>query len=396
MIVMKDISPTVRVMIVDDTIVYRRLLSDVINQLDHVTLVATAINGKDALEKIAQSSVDLILLDVEMPEMDGLATLEVVAREYPDIVVIMISGASQSSADYTIKALEKGAIDFIVKPDRNGTQENRQILKDKIQPMVKQCLTRMLLRQAKQKTNSLALFNPDIKKVQIAHDIAVQRIPVEQETKASSSHIIPALSPDQIDVLVLAVSTGGPKSLAKLIPELPANLGIPVLLVQHMPPVFTHSLANDLNSKSAISVREAQAGEIIEANTVYIAPGGKHMVVHQPNDKTGNEKRFTIGLNDNPPENGCRPAADVLFRSVAAQYGKNILAVVMTGMGTDGREGIKAMKRKGCLCLTQSEETCVIYGMPQAVAKAGLSDESVPLDALPSRIMQLIQNPRIL
>jgi two-component system chemotaxis response regulator CheB len=180
------------------------------------------------------------------------------------------------------------------------------------------------------------------------------------------------------------VSTGGPNALAEVIPLLPARLKVPVLLVQHMPPVFTASLADHLAKRSQVTVREAAEGEAIVPGTVYIAPGGRHMVVRRSPAGVP-----TVGLNDSPPENSCRPSVDVLFRSVAAHYEGNVLAVVMTGMGNDGREGVRALKRKGAHCITQSAETCVVYGMPLAVDEAGLSDERIPLPRLAERIVQL-------
>jgi len=199
-----------------------------------------------------------------------------------------------------------------------------------------------------------------------------------------------APAPGRIDVVGIGVSTGGPNALAELIPRLPADLPVPILLVQHMPPVFTASLAEHLDQKSGLSVREARDGEQVLPGRVYIAPGGRHMVVRRLPDA----EHPIVGLNENPPENSCRPSVDVLFRSMAAQYDGNMLAVVMTGMGNDGCEGVRAMKRRGCLCLTQSEASCIVYGMPLSVDEAGLSDEQVPLDRLADRIVHLVRKGR--
>ncbi|HLO65401.1 MAG TPA: CheB methylesterase domain-containing protein, partial [Holophaga sp.] len=197
--------------------------------------------------------------------------------------------------------------------------------------------------------------------------------------------------PSRFDVVAIGVSTGGPNALAEVIPHLPADLGVPVLVVQHMPPFFTASLAEHLAKASRLAVSEAIEGEPVLPNHVYIAPGGKHMTVRRMG---GAEGPAIVGLNENPPENSCRPSVDVLFRSVAAQYEGNILGVVMTGMGSDGCEGVRAMKRRGCHVLTQSEDTCVVYGMPLAVDEAGLSDEQVPLPRLASRIAYLVSSGR--
>jgi two-component system chemotaxis response regulator CheB len=196
--------------------------------------------------------------------------------------------------------------------------------------------------------------------------------------------------PARIDVIGIGVSTGGPNALAELIPRLPEDLPVPVLLVQHMPPLFTASLAEQLANRSALKVREARDGEPILPGTVLIAPGGKHMVVRRRGDVEGASMAI-VGLNENPPENSCRPSVDVLYRSKAAQYDGNMLAVIMTGMGSDGCEGVRAMKRRGCHCITQSEATCVVYGMPLAVDEAGLSDEQVPLAQMAQRITTLVR-----
>ena len=213
--------------------------------------------------------------------------------------------------------------------------------------------------------------------------------PIEAERELGRT----APKPTRIDVLGVGVSTGGPNALAEVVPHLPPDLGIPVLVVQHMPPVFTKSLADGLAKKSMLPVREARDSDPIEPDTVLIAPGGRHMVVRTELDAATGERRRRVGVNDSPRENGCRPSVDVLFRSLAAQYGGNMLAVVMTGMGSDGREGVRAMKRRGCYCLTQTEASCVIYGMPQAVDTAGLSDESVALEHLGSRITEITRKP---
>ena len=192
----------------------------------------------------------------------------------------------------------------------------------------------------------------------------------------------------------IGVSTGGPNALAELIPRLPADFPVPILLVQHMPPLFTASLAETLDQKSKVTVREARDGETVAPGCVYIAPGGKHMVVRRLPDNKGGGSVVIIGLNENPLENSCQPSVDVLFRSLAAQYEGNMLAVVMTGMGNDGCDGVRAMKRRGCLCLTQSEASCIVYGMPLSVDEANLSDEQVPLDRLADRITYLVQKNR--
>jgi two-component system chemotaxis response regulator CheB len=358
-----------KVMIVDDTITYRSILRSVMESIPETKVVETAPDGKSALLKLNTTPVDLILLDIEMPEMDGLETLEILKNNHPKIGVIMVSGTNRSSADSTIKALELGALDFISKPEEGSIGHSKAELLLKLQPVVRHFSERRDARLSK--INSLS---PE---------------KLASTQSSVSSPVLPPVNPKTLkkkfEVLAIGVSTGGPNALTELLPALPADLGIPVLIVQHMPPVFTESLAKSLNQKSKLNVKEAAQAETVLANTVYIAPGGKHMVVFRQNDQV------KIILNDEPPENSCRPAVDVLFRSVAKTYGPSVLSVIMTGMGSDGALGVKFLKQTGCYSLIQSEETCVVYGMPKAVKELNLADESIPLSQLANRIVALIR-----
>ncbi|MCP4677216.1 MAG: chemotaxis response regulator protein-glutamate methylesterase [Deltaproteobacteria bacterium] len=364
------------VLVVDDSALYRKVLKEVVNDISGASFAGSAANGKLALDKLQRMPVDFVLLDLEMPEMNGIETLELISRDYPDMGVVMVSGTNQNAADITIEALDKGALDFVAKPDGASKEENKAQLVKQLTGIFRSFSIRRNLRKIRRMSGAPR------------HPVATEE-PVRSRPAAPASAIAEKRPGHQIDVLVIGVSTGGPKALTRLVPLLPPDLRVPVLIVQHMPPLFTASLAKSLDKKSKLRVQEAEVGKLIEPGTVLIAPGGKHMVVR----KNGNDAdSFTVGLNENPPENSCRPAADVLFRSVAAMYRKNILAVVMTGMGEDGMRGVKTLKQRGCYCLTQDEETCVIYGMPKAVVEAGLSDESQPIDHLAGRITALVNN----
>jgi two-component system chemotaxis response regulator CheB len=362
----------VRVLIVDDTALYRRILTEVVRTISDARVVGTAANGRLALAKLKEAPADLVLLDVEMPVMDGLATLEAIRRDYPEVAVIMVSGVNQNAADVTLKALDRGALDFVPKPEQAGPEASCRELVAQLRPLV-QLFTARRLAHAARIAPKPAVTPPESKRS--------QREPVV--------YAAPQLAP--IEVVVIGVSTGGPNALGEVISKLPADLGVPALIVQHMPPLFTRSLADSLSKKAQLPVREATDGEPIGANTVLLAPGGRHMVVRRQIEATRGLPVHSIGLNDNPPENGCRPSVDVLFRSIAATYSGKALAVVMTGMGSDGCEGVRALKRRGGYCLTQSADTCVVYGMPMAVDQAGLSDESAPLDRLAKRIADLVR-----
>jgi len=372
-----------KILIVDDTVVYRRILGEVLEGFPEVDVVGTAPHGRLALAKMEQTPADLVLLDVEMPEMGGLETLRELRRRFPETSVVMISGANIGSAEITVQALEQGALDFVRKPDGSDAEANRSQLKEHLRPLIRHVQMRMNMRLGSgTREESRTPLHPKIP------------IHLHHEAPPPSLHLPrPALSTHRIDVIGIGVSTGGPNALAEVIPRLPADLPVPVLLVQHMPPLFTQSLAEHLAQHSALKVREARDGEPILPGVVLIAPGGKHMVVRRRPDM---EDSLIVGLNENPPENSCRPSVDVLFRSLAAQFEGNMLAVVMTGMGSDGCEGVRAMKRRGCHCISQSEATCVVYGMPLAVDEAGLSDERVPLDQIAFHITALVRKFRVM
>jgi two-component system chemotaxis response regulator CheB len=372
------------VLIVDDTIVYRRILSEVVESLGDVVLMGTAPHGRLALSKLEQNPVDLVLLDVEMPEMNGLETLKEIRRLHPATSVVMISGTNMSSAEVTLRCLEQGAIDFLRKPEGSDADASRNELRDKLRPLLRHVQTRMNLQRG---TGAAPAPAPAAMPTRPSPPAAPE---ISQAPKPPRLAAVPT----QFDIVGIGVSTGGPNALAEVIPRLPADFPVPILMVQHMPPLFTASLAEHLDQRSKLAVREARDGEPILPGTVLIAPGGKHMVVRRFVEAETGLSTAVVGLNENPPENSCRPSVDVLFRSLAAQYDGNMLAVIMTGMGSDGCEGVRAMKRRGCLCLAQTEATCVVYGMPLAVDEAGLSDEKVPLERLADRVTYLVKKSR--
>ncbi len=357
-----------RTLIVDDTITYRKILSDVLREIPDVELAGTAPSGAIALKKIALDRVQLVLLDVYMPDMDGVETLKRIRAEFPTVTVIMVSGISTRNADITIEALSLGAVDFVRKPDGPDVASNFQSLKNDITSVLRFVNLRLLTGGAR---GTSATAPPG------RQAAPPQMLPVH------AAH--PAVPPRSFGVCAIGVSTGGPEALARLAPSFTGPLSVPILCVQHMPPLFTKSLAENLSKKSRISVVEACDNLPVEPGVMYIAPGGHHMVVRNK------EGIAVIGINDEPPENSCRPSVDVLFRSVAAAYGGHgVLAVVLTGMGSDGCTGVRTLKRRGCFCITQSETSCVVYGMPRAVDEAGLSDRSLPLEEIPREIETMV------
>lgn len=367
------IDKTIKVLVVDDTVVYRRILSAVVSDIANAELVAAVPNGKLALNRVERDPIDLVLLDVEMPVMDGLETLRELRRGYPEIGVIMVSGVNKHSAEVTIEALDEGALDFVPKPEGADPEESRRLLATQLGRVIQLFSTQRALRGVRE-------GRPPVR---------AERKAAVEEAKAPAARVRRSEKPKHLDIIAIGVSTGGPNALTQVVPQLPADLNLPVLIVQHMPALFTASLAESLNKKSKLKVSEAKDGQTIRPNEVLIAPGGKHMLVRKKAGGSAANPEFVIGLSDAPPENNCRPAVDVLFRSVATHYGKGALALIMTGMGEDGCKGVRALKRQGCYCLTQNEASCVVYGMPRAVEEAGLSDESISLDALASRIIRI-------
>lgn len=361
-----------RVLIVDDTVTYRKLLSDIVNSLPDMEVIATASHGRIALAKMKQERPDIVLLDMVMPEMDGLETLKRIKEEYPDTGVIMVSGSSAPQAEDTLKALQLGAIDFISKPESRDFEANYKELTDKLRPLLGLFMARYQVRkigrQPKQK----------------------ERKHEERITDVSPPLTFKCKVPSRISALLIGVSTGGPNALAEVIPKLPAELKVPVLIVQHMPPLFTASLAEQLAKKSFLPVVEAKDGEMVVPGKVFIAPGGRHMCLSLSKGENGSNGQVFIQLSDTPPVNSCRPSVDVLFRSAAVCYPGKTLAVILTGMGEDGADGVRLLRRNGCYCLAQNEETCVVYGMPRAVVESGLADEVLPLNEIAERIKNLV------
>jgi len=346
-----------RVIIIDDSVVYRKLISDALCDIPCAEVVGTAPNGKIGLDKINNLKPDVITLDVEMPEMNGYQTLQRLKEQKSECDVIMVSCVNRDSAKATIKSLALGAFDFIAKPDNNDREANAKEIKRHIQHILSAISTKRTLRNVKGKASV-----------------------TKEAPKPLRKKIIPPKLTGRTQIVVIGISTGGPEALSRVIPTLPKDLGVPVVIVQHMPKNFTSSLAELLNKKSKIKVVEAENHQELEAGVVYIAPGGKQMKVIS----SGSKKVLLV--TDDPPENNCRPSVDYLFRSIAKLYKEETLAIIMTGMGSDGTLGLRLIKRHAAKVIAQSEETCVIYGMPGEAVKAGVVDEVVPLNQIAGEI----------
>lgn len=352
--VLKPKGARIRVLVVDDSVVIRRMVAQALAEDSEIEVVGAAANGKIALAQVAHLSPDVITLDVEMPEMGGLETLRHLQEQYPAVRVIMFSTLTEQGGAVTLEALSLGACDYVAKPaNLRPLGVSLRRLREELIPRIKQFFC--------------AVAPPATRTEGAAALVRRVAAPVRPRLRR---------------VIAMGSSTGGPNALARVFSDLPAGLSAPVVLVQHMPPLFTRLLADRLEGQSKMKVREAQGGEELQAGIAYVAPGNYHMVV----ERRG--AQVVTALNQEPPENSCRPAADVLFRSVAEIYGGEAVAVILTGMGQDGLRGIELLKKEGAYVIAQDEASSVVWGMPGFVAKAGLADEVAPLDQVAQRVLR--------
>ncbi|XZE19560.1 protein-glutamate methylesterase/protein-glutamine glutaminase [Pirellulaceae bacterium SH449] len=360
---------TIRVLIVDDSTVIRRLLSDALSADPAIEIAGIAANGKIALSKIPMLNPDVITLDMEMPEMDGLTTLVEIRKLYPKLPVIMFSTLTQRGTEATMEALLKGANDYVTKPANVGS----------VTAAIAN-VTNELVPKIKQFCNwTTPATTKSIQ--QDGGTNAGTRLP------SASSHLPSKVS--RVDIVVIGVSTGGPNALSTMLPGIPAKFPVPILIVQHMPPVFTKHLADRLNQLSSLHVQEAADGDLLLPGGAWLAPGNFHMKLRRQGTQ------LNAVLNQEPPECSCRPAVDVLFRSAVEIFGANVLSVVMTGMGQDGLRGCVAIRQAGGRVVVQDEATSVVWGMPGAVARAGHAHKVIPLEKIADEIIAQTQSNRI-
>lgn len=343
----------IKVLVIDDAVVVRKIILDALAIDPQIEVVGTAPNGRIGLQKIALLKPDVVTMDIEMPEMDGLQALTELRKTNTKIPVIMFSTLTERGGQATLEALARGATDYVTKPANVGSvTEGINRCRDELIPKIK-WLAGPRLGGGAAALAKLLDNKPPV-------------IPPPRPRFATEPHVL---------AIAIGISTGGPVALGKLLPLLPADLGVPVLVVQHMPPVFTRLLAERLNSNCALTVVEGKAGMKVEPNTVYIAPGAFHMTVRKNHDGS-----CVLDTNTEPMENSCRPAVDVLFRSAAKTYGSGLLTAVLTGMGYDGTKGAEVVRAAGGYVIAQDEASSVVWGMPGSVVHAGLADDVIPLD----------------
>jgi two-component system chemotaxis response regulator CheB len=396
----------IRVLIVDDSVVIRKLLTQTLATDTSIEVAGTASNGKIALAKIPQVNPELIILDVEMPEMDGLETLTNIRKDWPKLPVIMFSTKTEKGAVATIEALTRGASDYVSKPSNVGSvmlamERVREALIPKIKALVPRGQRPMppgpiittkpgMSLPAPRPGMSLPAPRPGMSLPAPRPGMSLPAKP-GASLPAKPGLNLPTRVPGTeaaVDLVVIGASTGGPNALTLLLPKLPANFPVPVVIVQHMLAAFTRHFAERLALVCKLAVVEPNNGEALRAGTIYIAKGDNHLLVN----RRGREGFAT--LNQAAPENFCRPAVDVLFDSAASSYGASVLGVVLTGMGHDGYRGSKLIRQAGGNVIVQDEATSVVWGMPGMVANAGLATQILPLERVAGEIERLVVQRR--
>jgi len=351
----------IRVLVVDDSAFMRKAISIMLESDPDIKVIGMAHNGIEGIEMVQKLKPDIITLDIEMPRMDGLTALKRIMADNPT-PVMMVSSLTTDGASATLDALSLGAVDFIPKQSSYVALDIVKIREELLKKIKYIALNKGRLIRAFKKQQKPKTFRPS--------RAPVPTYVVECRSERKNFHII-----------AIGTSTGGPPALQAVIPRLPKNLPVPVTIVQHMPPTFTRSLAERLNSISQVTVKEAEHGETLAPGTVYIAPGDKHLTVKNL------VSSGRVILSDEPSKTLHKPAVDIMVRSIVEGYGSKVLGVIMTGMGSDGLEGMRLVKSKGGSVFAQSEDTCVVYGMPRAIVDNKLADRVVPLNRMADEIV---------
>jgi two-component system chemotaxis response regulator CheB len=372
----------VRVLIVDDSAVMRKIIASALQKEPSIEIAGFASNGLEAIEAIQTCSPDVMTLDIEMPEMDGLTALREIRKVNKYLPIIMFSSLTHKGAQAAVMALTAGASDYVGKPANtsSGIDNAFKVLETELIPKIIGLAKRVKSRKAREgQLADTQGMTPPKGAITANRSLASTKPISTLESKVSKATSAVLAKP--AEAVCIGVSTGGPEALMQVFSAFNAPISVPIFIVQHMPADFTALLAARLSSIGVMTVKEAQEGEIAEPGVAYIAPGGFHMTLSRPGTKT------IIHLNTEPPENSCRPAVDVLFRSAAQLYGSGLLAVMLTGMGYDGLKGTKIIKENGGQVIAQDEATSVIWGMPGAVVQAGLADVVLPIDKMTDEII---------
>ena len=371
----------ISVLVVDDSVVVRRLIVQALDGAENIEVVGTASNGLLAQAKIDQLKPDVITMDIEMPQMDGIAAVRELRKRHKQVPVIMFSTLSAAGATATLEALAAGATDYVTKPSNVGSvNESITAVRDELVPKI-------YALGGRSRPGAAPPARPATGPAGSRPSAAPSRSGPPPSGPGRPDPASPGAAPvrpaarrtapgGRVDILAVGSSTGGPDALTKVLTSLPADLPVPIVITQHMPPVFTKMFAERLDRSTPLRVVEAEDGMELTAGWAYVAPGDRHLVLHRRGPATPTQPTAA------PPENSCRPAVDVMFRSVAQLYGASAYATVLTGMGQDGRNGAKVLREAGAEVLAQDEASSVVWGMPGAVVTAGLADEVLPLDRI--------------
>ena len=370
----------IKVLVVDDSSFFRRRVSEIINASSALEVIATANNGQEAIDMVIKHKPDVVTMDVEMPVMDGITAVQKIMASNP-VPILMFSSLTHQGASATLDALEAGACDFLPKKFEDIARDKQEaivLLQQRIEMIASRRVRKVAekVEPVAKTTTPIATKNTSrpspssLKNVNARGTTTTTPTPpVSKKSRASGK---------SYDVLAIGTSTGGPVALQTILTKLPRNFKLPIVLVQHMPGTFTKAFAERLNGNCQISVKEAEDGDVLKSGCAYLAPGGKQMMVG-PNGK--------IKIIDGSEALNYKPSVDITFASLSKSYSNKILAIILTGMGADGRDGSRMLKEKGSEIWAQDEASCVVYGMPQAVAKAGIATESIPLDEVSKRIL---------
>ncbi len=366
----------VKVLVVDDSSFFRRRVTEIVNQDPLLEVVDTAVNGKEAIEKALNLRPDVITMDIEMPVLDGISAVREIMAKCPT-PILMFSSLTQAGAKATLDALDAGALDFLPKKFEDIARDKQEaitLLQQRIKALSRR---RMFMTTPRVATPTLTNTGSSLARSITSVTSSLRTQPVAEKVSAPVHY---KRSGKNYQLVAIGTSTGGPVALQTILTQLPANFPHPILLIQHMPSTFTSAFAARLNSLCKISVKEAEDGDVLKPGNAYLAPGGKQMLV----DGRGTSARLRI-IEGNDKVN-YKPCVDITFASLAKSHGDKVLAIILTGMGADGRDGARLLKDQGATIWAQDEASCVVYGMPQAVAKAGISSESLPLDRVAQRV----------
>lgn len=356
----------VRVLVVDDSSFFRKVVSEILKVDGHIEVVGTAINGADAIEKVEKLKPDVITMDIEMPVMDGITAVRRIMASHPT-PIIMFSSLTTDGAQATLDALDAGALDFLPKKFDDLSQEQGEIKR------ILCARVRVLGAKGLAGKNPITTRLPHAGKIDLTSSEAAKQPALISQKKLN-----------HIKVVAIGTSTGGPVALQQVLAKLPREFPFPLLLVQHMPASFTGTFAQRLDKLCAIGVKEAEDGDVLMPGMAFLAPGGKQMLVEQRNGKV------QIRIQDGLPGQTYKPSVDITFSSISAAYPGHVLGVILTGMGADGREGARLLKSVGSAVWVQDEQSCVVYGMPMAVAEAGLADQVMSLTDIGTQLAQRI------